>query len=78
LGGVEGLFAGVGLGVSDAIASTRADGSIVDETRGAGSTLLTSSFRLAQADNRNTVASETKLNPKTFVLLRNTGRALLA
>src|SRR5258706_10158321 len=78
LGGADGLLAGLGLGVGEANASTRAAGSIVDATRGAGSTLLASSFRLAQLDNKNAVASKTKLKPKTFVLLQNTRKALLA
>src|SRR6266481_6089881 len=78
LGGADGLLAGVGAGVGEANASTRAAGSIVDSTRGAGSTLLTSSFRLAQPANKNAVTSKTKLKPKTFVLLQNTGKALPA
>src|SRR5258708_1013907 len=78
LGGAEGLLAGLGLGVGEANASTRAAGSIVDATRGAGSTVLPSSFRLAQLGNKNAVASMIKLRPKTFVLLRNTRKALLA
>jgi len=78
LGGADGLLAGVGLGVGEANARTRAAGSIVEATRGAGSTLLASSFRLAQPGNRNAVNSKTKLKPKTFVLLQNTGKALPA
>src|SRR6266404_9404771 len=78
LGGADGLLAGVGLGVGEANASTRAAGSIVEATRGAGSTLLASSFRLAQPGNKNAVTSKTKLKPKTFVLLQNTGKALPA
>jgi len=78
LGGADGLLAGLGLGVGEANASTRAAGSIVEATRGAGSTLLASSFRLAQPGNKNAVTSKTKLKPKTFVLLQNTGKALPA
>src|SRR5882762_544071 len=78
LGGADGLLAGVGVGVGEANASTRAAGSVVDATRGAGSTLLASSFRLAQPGNKNAVNSKTKLKPKTFVLLQNTRKALLA
>jgi hypothetical protein len=78
LGGVDGLVAGVGVGVGEANASTRAAGSVVDSTRGAGSTLLTSSFRLAQPGNKNAVASKTELKPKKFVLLESTRKALLA
>src|SRR5882672_2825370 len=71
LGGADGLFAGVGVGVGEAIDSTRAAGSIVDATRGAGSTLLASPFLLAQPGNKNALISKAKLMPKTFVLLQN-------
>src|SRR5258706_10973753 len=77
LGGADGLLAGVGLGVGEANASTRAAGSDVDATRGAGSTLLTSSFRLAQPGSKNAITSKTKLKRKAFVLLRGTRKALL-
>jgi len=78
LGGADGLLAGLGLGVGEANASTRAAGSIVEATRGAVQRFLASSFRLAQPGNKNAVTSKTKLKPKTFVLLQNTGKALPA
>src|SRR6266436_2023296 len=77
LGGADGLLAGVGAGVGEANASTRAAGSIVDSTRGAGSTLLTSSFRLAQPANKNAVASKIKLKPMAFVPLHDTRKPSL-
>jgi hypothetical protein len=66
------------VGVGEAIDSTRAAGSIVVATRGAGSTLLASSFLLAQPENKNALTSKAKLKPNIFVLLQNTGKALLA
>src|SRR6266481_2725850 len=77
LGGADGLLAGLGLGVGEANASTRAAGSIVDSTRGAGSTLLTSSCRLAQPANKNAVASKIKLKPMAFVPLHDTRKPSL-
>src|ERR1700682_907909 len=72
LGGADGVLAGMGVGVGEANASMRAAGSVVDSTRGAGSTLLAASFRLAQPGNKNAAASKTKLKPNAFVLLHNT------
>src|SRR5439155_26542937 len=78
LGGVEGLSAGVALGAGDANANNLAGGSTEDSTGGAGSLVVPWSFRVAQADNRNAVASKARPNSKALVLLHYIGKVLLA
>src|SRR5258706_2820303 len=77
LGGADGLLARAGVGVGEAIESTRAAGSIVAATRGAGSTLLASWFLLVQPGTKIALTSKATLKPKTFVLLQNTGKPSL-